>query len=117
MARAKVAGSTLAAALVLSIGSSTLTAPNSTAAPLTLSPVTCDANAIHIYVPYYPNTYCYSGIGSRTVNLTQVSWVESHSWTMTVGWEPPGGSYRQTGLLSNQSLNIQGGTVEAISVP
>jgi hypothetical protein len=86
--------------------------------PRALVPGSCsNGGSIHVYVPYYPNTYCYSGGGSRRINLTQVNSVESRNWTTTVLWKPPGGSWTQTGLTSNQTLWVRGGVVDTISVP
>jgi hypothetical protein len=85
---------------------------------LALNPTNCSvATAVRVNVPYYPNTYCYSGNGSRRVNLTQVHSVESRNWTITVLWRPPGGSWTQTGMASGQTLYIQGGVVDTISSP
>jgi hypothetical protein len=114
IAKALVAVFMIATALSVSSG----TAAAAPVAPLALTPVNCSTDgAIRVNVPYYPNTYCYRGVGQRQVNLTQVHSVQAGNWTVTVIWRPRGGSWRSNGLTSGETLYIWGGDVNTLSVP
>ncbi|MFI6164825.1 hypothetical protein ACIA59_33330 [Micromonospora haikouensis] len=105
----------IATAVAMGITAATL---HGTPASAAMSTTNCsDDTAIHVNVPYYPNTYCYKGTGSRTVNLTQVYSVEARNWTVTVLWKPPGGTWRHSTLTSGKVLYTQSGTVDTISSP
>lgn len=85
---------------------------------MSLTPANCsDVTTIHVNVPYYPYTYCYSGIGSRFVGLTQVYSIESRGWTVTILWKPPCCPAGQSSLTPYQTLFTQNGYVDTISVP
>jgi len=86
-------------------------------APRMVSTSCSNSGAIHVNVPYVPYAYCYTGTGSKVVNLTQVTSIESRNWTITFLWKPPGGSWRQSSLTSGNTFYTQGGTVNTISSP
>lgn len=89
-----------------------------TIAPLALNPVNCsDAGAIHVNVPYYPYTYCYSGLGNRHVQLTQVTSVETRNWTTTLLFRNTAGGVGQVGLVPHETYYLFGGYLDTISVP
>lgn len=114
MIRVKAAVVALAAVGAAFVGSGT-----ANAAAASTEPVNCSSNtgAIHVFVPYVPYTYCYTGFGSRNINLSQVETVEARNWNVTVLWKSTNGHTYQTPLVARGSLHVGGGKVYTISVP
>jgi hypothetical protein len=113
----RAATAALAGALAALFGASAADAAPGVVTPSMTSTSCSNSGAIRVNVPYVPYTYCYTGTGSRRVNLTQVNSIESRNWTITFLWKPPGGSWRQSSLTSNNTFYTQGGTVDTISSP
>jgi len=100
------------------VGATLLGSGTANAAAASTVPASCsNSGTIHIFVPYTPYTYCYSGFGSRNINLNQVETVESRNWNVTVLWKSTNGHTYQTGLVAHSSLHVGGGKVYTIAVP